>query len=561
MHRARLPLLLVLVCVALPVAVAGSSPGSQVPVRHQDPATVAVDADPGAAFGWYLDALARFASWRFSEGRRLMVRLDQASLPPEFRSVIRELNQLIVKEGSILEAADGWLREAAALLDAGKVEAARPLLEQLSRYVRRGEVLFDDLVAGFQELGKRSGVEALAPDAPNRRAHDELQRLAARARAMLAAYGAVARDPGSVAALGRLLPHPTELVISVPLLAYPGRPFAISGTVTERAPVPSKGRVLTLRLDDQTLAEFPLGPFSQEVTLPSATLPGARTVVVEVPPQGRYLGAQARGSVRVIQAVPDLRVRVPGRAVAPGRLEISGAAISGLGPAARAEVRARLGPALGVARTADDGAFTLALDLPGTLGLVGTEQISLRLLPAEPWHADAGLVVSVFVVNLVNAGLASALLLLGVGLAYVGFGRTAGRRPSASGPRPGSATGEDVRAAPAFSADAIPDLSALTAEITTPEAALRQALLYAYREALRAVQKATGLTMKPSTTLREFAQQAGPALGGAAHATFLGITGLAERALYSSHPLSADLVDEALRLGARLGEELRLARS
>lgn len=547
-----------LLCAVL--AAAAYAGGTRAPVRHEDPATVAVDADPAAAFSWYLDALSRFAAWRFSEGRRLVVRLDQASLPPEFRPIVREINALVVKEGSILEAADGWLREAAALMSAGRVEAAGPLLEQLSRYTRRGEVLFDDLAAGFQELGRRSGVEALAPDAPHRRAHEELQRLAARARAMLLAYGAAARDPGSVAALGRLLPYPTEFDLSVPPLAYPGRAFAVSGTVTERAPVPSKGRVLTLRLDDQTLAELPLGQFHQEVVLPAGTLPGARTVVAEVPRQGRYLGARAKGSVRVVQAVPDLRVRVPARAVAPGRLEVSGTAISELGPAAQGEVRARIGPAgpvLGSTRTSDDGAFALVLDLPGDPGLVGTEQISVRLLPAEPWHADAGLTVNVFIVNLVNAGLASALLLLGAGLVYAGFRRQAGWRPGRVGSSPEADRAETVPAAGEGAAAGV--VPGAVGGDAAREAAPRQALLDAYREALRAVQRATGIALRPSTTLREFARQARPALGGAASAAFLEITGLAEGALYSHHPASAGLVDQARRLSARLSEELRRA--
>jgi len=547
-RRAPCWLLFALLCMVL--AAAAYAGGTRAPVRHEDPATVAIDSDPAAAFGWYLEALSRFAAWRFGEGRRLAVRLDQASLPPELRSIVREINELVVKEGSILEAADSWLRQAAALVDAGKIEAARPLLEQLSGYARRGEVLFDDLVAGFQELGGQSGVQALAPDAHQRRAYDELQRLAMRARAMLLAYRAAAQDPRSVAALGRLLPYATELDLAVPPLVHPGRAFAISGTVRERAPVPSKGRLLSLRLDDQTLAELPLGSFHQELVLPAGTLPGARRILAEVPRQGRYLGAQARVDFRAIQATPDLRVRTPGRVMAPGRLEVSGTAISGLGPAARAEIHAELGPAQGKARTRDDGTFTLALDLPGFPGIVGTEQVSVRLLPEEPWHAAVGLTVNVFVVNLVNAGLAAAVLVLGGGLAFAGLRRTPGRRRGAE-----PAGGERAATDAVLKVEAVPDIPDPVARTAAPGTPLRQAILDIYREALRAVQRATGLAMKPSTTLREFARAANPALGDGARAAFLGITRLAEMALYSHHPVHADLVEEARRLNARLGEE------
>lgn len=544
MRRPRLRIWVALAVMIIPLVLSlvlflERGPRGPAPVRHEDPAAVAAEAEPAAVFETYLEAISRFTSWRFREGTKLVIHLDQANLPVEIKAIAGDLSNLVIEEGSILEAADGQLREAAALLEAGRLDDARPVLERLSAHVRRGASLFDDVAQGFQELARRSNVEALPPEASQRRAYQELQRVAVRAKALLLTYGALAKDPQAVAAVGRLLPYQTRIDLSVSSTAYPGRAFTVRGTVTEQAIAPSRGRMLTLLLDDQILAELPLGPFRRELVLPERAVPGAHLIAASVPTRGRYLGATARRSVRVTQAVPVLRVRWPKLVHAPGRLVLSGTAESEFGPVTQAVVQIVVSRTMSETRTSESGEFQFALDLPGHLTFAGPETFTLRLLPREPWHAPVELTLDLIIINLISAGLSAALVLPAAGIVYT---RTRRRQVAAERPVPYPARRETGSTSAVQAPAGVPLPSTPRAE-----------LLATYLEVVRDVQGATGVRMTPSTTLREFTRQVQPKLRSA---TFAQMTGLAEVALYSSRAITWDSVEEIRGLKVRLEGEL-----
>ena len=530
--------LLVLVASLQAASLASQAASPARTPRHVDPAALPTEVEAPAVSQWYLAAAREYLARRYREGRMTVRELDLANLPPEIRAVVRDLNDTLIKEGVILEAAEQWLREASALIDAGQVDAAREVLRRLDGYVRRGAILLDDSLEGFRDLARRVNLEALPPEAPQRRAYEELLRLAARAKALLLTYGAVSGSPQQAIAFARLLPYRTAIELAAPSTVYPGRPFPVSGRVVEQAPVPSKGRVLTLAFDGRTLAELPVGRFRKEVVLPPGTLPGAHVLRATVPPRGRYLGATAERRIEVALAVPSLEVRWPKAALAPGRISVSGTARSKFGPVEGAVVRARIGRAVAEARTSRAGEFRIELVLPASVKLVGPQEVTLTVVPVEPWHAPAELGLGLFVVNLVNAGFL-ALLLPVAGVALVRSGR---RAPPArqGGPHRGAYR------------EGVPEARVEAGGRAIPGTPAGQ-LLSIYLDALRRVQAATGIPMGPSTTLREFAQQTRRTVRGDA---FLQMTGLAELALYSARPVTGDLVDLARRLMIRLEGEL-----
>lgn len=509
---------------------------TSVPIRHEDPATAAIESDPAAVFIMYRMAASRLTSWQFQEGRRLVIRLNQANLPPEVLGLVRDLNSQVIKEGSILEAADGWLREAGALIRAGRIEAARPLLAQLGEYARRGDLLFDDVVAGIEDLARRSNVTGLPTDAPERRAYTELRRLAARAKALLVTYKAIASNPQSAAAVGRLLPYETTINLSVPPIVYPARPFVVAGTVREKAPASSKGRVLTLLLDGNKLAEFSLGQFRKTITLPEGILTGEHLITSFVPSQDRYLAATVRRNFRVIHAMPVLSMHAPASAFAPGLLTINGAVKSRFGVVTDALVEVQIGSAIERARTSKTGAFAVTLHVPAALSLVGPERLSVRLSPQEPWHAATETQLPVFIINLVTAGLAGLLLTV-TGALFLRNRWTRKRRRELL-PFPGSA--------------AVPTPAGLGLTEAGPPATVREQILALYLRALRVVQAVTGLYIFPSTTLRELLGQAQPKLKTD---TFAQITRLAEAVLYSPRPITQALLEQSRHLLGQLEGE------
>lgn len=500
-------------------------------LRHEDPAAAAVESDPAAVFNSYRIAASRLTSWQFQEGRRLVLQLNQANLPPEILGVVRDLNSLMIQEGSILEAADEWLREAERLIRAGKLEAARPVLAQLGVYARRGDLLFDDIVAGIENLARRSNVATLPPDAPERRAYTELRRLAARAKALLVTYKAIANNPQSAATVGRLLPYETTISLSVPEIAYPARPFTVVGTVLEKAPKPSDGRVLTLVLNSDKLAEFPLGQFRENITLPDGILSGEHLITASVSAQNRYLGASVQRTLQVIRAMPVIAARAPAYAFAPGRASLNGSVKSRFGAVTDAWVEVRIGNTIYRAQTTKSGEFAITLHLPATLNLVGPERFSLRLSPQEPWHAATEAVFQVFIINFATASVAVLLFTVG-GAIYLRSRRRRKRVGAAAVP---SLVGLE------------PDQAGTRSPVT-----VREQILSLYLRALSVVQAMTGLDTFPSTTLRELLLQAQPKLETD---TFAQMTRLVEGVLYSARPITPALLEQSRHLFGRLEGE------
>jgi len=504
-------------------------------LRHEDPAAVAMGPDPAELFPWYLDSARLLSTWRFREGRRSVLRLNQATLPPEMASLVAELGGLLLKEGSILEAAQGWLRDAAGLIASGRPEEAARVLAQMAGYLRRGEVLFSDLADAVEEAARRTRVRQLPPDSPQRQAYEELLRVAARVRALLTASRTVAADTSSAAAAAGLLPIETQVEIADPGPAYPGRRLTIRGRAAEQAPIPS-GRAVGLWLDGVLIGQFPLGPFRVSLDLSPAMLPGAHALVARVEARGRYLGAEARRTLTVTRLAPAVRLETPGYGIAPGLLTLRGEAASPLGRVGGGKVAAHLGPASQEGSTDREGTFSLGLLIPPNLDLVGPRTVTVDLRPREPWHAPAGTLGGVFIINLVNLALAVVLLPL-VGAVYV-LWRSMG------------ADGEEVTLPPDVLAVPPPPRAALP-KLRVSHSAGTVAQIYVEAQSL--IVRASGIAPQAHMTMREFLRQSQAVLPSAA---FEELTYLAERAVYSSHRPGNQTLRRAAELLARVNEDV-----
>jgi len=504
--------------------------------HHEDPTVTSLDSDPTAIFEWYRVALAPFTVGQFDEGRRQLRALAGTTLPPQVQALISDLNAILLEEGTTLEEAEGLLRRVSDLIAAGEFKTAKPLLAQSNRPARHGSILLDEGVRGLSELARRTNLEGLPSSAPERRAYEDLQRFAARVKASLVTFRAVAQNPKSAAAVAKLLGYQTTIDLSVPATAYPGRTFVIAGAVREHAPVPSQGRRLTILLDDQVLAEFPLGRFRQEFQLPVGTIPGQYRLSAVIPGKGKYLGTSIQKSLQVILAPLDVRVSARRYTLAPHRLEIMGAASSAFGPVADAQVQISIGSTASEGRTSKTGGFRLTLDLPASVNLVGPETLSVRVFPKQPWHAPSEQRRDVFIINLITAGLV-ALLVPVAGLAY-----GTSRRPLKTLSLP--------KAYPTVQLGSMPVDQASNKHSGQADG---DQFVASYIAILRRVQAVTAIPLHPSLTLREFATLVRDKLSGDA---FSQMTGLAEIALYSPHPISGGQLEYAMRLKDQLDLEL-----
>ncbi len=535
----------IILVVILALAWGGIMYGARLATRapsishHEDPALATLDSDPTAIFAWYRVALTPFAVGRFHEGRQLLRALASTTLPPEVQSLVGDLNESLLEEGTTLEEAEGLLRQASDLISAGKLNTAKPLLARLNRLARQGSVLFEEGVGELSELARRTNLEALPSYAPQRRAYEDLQRLAARVKALLVTFRAFAQNPKAIPAFARLLGYPTTIDLSVPKSAYPGRGFIVDGVAKEHAPKPSRGRRLTIFFDDQVLGEFGIGRFIQEFLLPAGTIPGQHRLRAVIPGKDKYLGASVDKPLQVILAPVDLQVSAPRYSLAPHRLEIMGTTSSAFGPVVDAHVQISIGSTTGEGRTSGTGEFRVALDLPASVNLVGPETLSVHVFPVEPWHAPSQQHHDVFIINLVTTGLMSLLVPV-AGLAY-----GTSRRPTK----------------PLIPPKALPNvqLASTPVDQTTDKSAgqvVGDRFLSSYIAILRRFQAVTSIPLHPSTTLREFAALVRDKLSSE---TFSQMTALAEIVLYSPHPLSQGQLEYALRLKDQLDLELASA--
>jgi len=543
-------------------------PAEGEPLRHEDPRIAAEETDPAVLFAWYLTSLSHFQGRRFAEGRRVVVRLGAAHLPADVQVLAREVDALLIKEGSILEAADLWLREGAGLLATGRIEAADPLLAQIDQYARRGMILADDLLEGIEALGRQSRVAALPKGAPERQAYDDLLSALpqikvlleqyrtgaadARALALALAAGLIGTGPltgppglaglaaGLPESLAEQLAYATRITLTAVSPAYPGRAVTVRGTAAEEGP--ASLRPIILRLDDAPLATFPLGPFRGDVPLPPGTTPGMHTLSATVPAAGPYLAAAAQAPLRVVQALPAVRLQLPAQALAPGRLRVSGRASSRFGPLAAATVEVRVGPVSAAGRASDRGEFALTLRLPAALDLVGAQNVTVRVVPEQPWNAPGEARASVFVINLINVAIAGAVALLAP-MAALAYRSSRRRRMARREPEPLPAT-----------AWSLPPLRLPEPVVEVPSPATpRDELIATYREAAAAVQRLTGMELAPAMTLREYARLVRPLLRSDA---FGQLTTLVEAALYSPRPVTLDQPPQARDFTARVEREV-----
>jgi len=349
-----------------------------------------------------------------------------------------EMTDVLGKEVSLVEVVDRWIRDITALSQAGRTAEAQRLLAQLDLQVRRADLLLTDLSGGTQDLRTRTQREVDANPA-QQKAFDDLQRAAARVKGFLAVYRAMSKTTSSVAAAGRLLPYETVIELDAPEIAYPGRLFEISGRIREHAPSPSR-RHVTVDLDGQPVAEITSGTIHVQFAMPGDIAVGPHKLQVRVPEQGRYLAARWTKPIQVSRITPQIEASSPTWVTVPGRFSISGSVASELGPLTGTAVRVSIAGHEYEQLTSESGGFQISGYLPAAVNLGGPTELSITVLPREPWFAPITEPRRLTMVNLISVGGLVAVLLVGIAIvltqvnrkSLVGATREA-REPAADG--------------------------------------------------------------------------------------------------------------------------------
>jgi hypothetical protein len=508
------------------------TPAPPRPIPFEDPATAVPDAQPGTVFAYVLTVFSRLNTGQYQEAQQLLGHLQKATVPSDVQSILSELTDVLGKEVSLFEVVDRWIRDITALSQAGRTAEAQRLLAQLDLQVRRADFLLTDLSGGTQGLRARTQRELDANPA-QQKAFDDLQRAAARVKGFLAVYRATSKTTSSVAAVGRLLPYETLIELDAPEMAYPGRLFEISGRIQEHAPSPSR-RHVTVELDGRPVAEITSGVIHVQFAMPDDIVAGFHRLEARVPEQGRYLAASWTKTIQVSRITPRVEASFPTWVTVPGRFGISGSVASELGPLTGAAVRVSIAGHDHDQMTSKSGGFHISGGLPGSLNLGGPTEVSITVLPREPWYAPITETRRLITVNLVSVGVLVAVLLGGIAIVLTQVNRRPLVGATREAPEPAA---EDVAQGRAAAA------------LAQVRGSLAEELVAIYRRVLRRLEVASGIRAEVTTTLREFVRLVPMR---AEEDTLWSFTVLAELALYSPHPVTPAQVEQARALGIQL---------
>ena len=532
---------------------------------HENPATAPSSSDPVALLLAYSTTFELASLGQYQDATSLLKELENTNIPDELRHIISRYHTLAEQLITTLNNIESLLDQASALSmryqhrDAGqKLDAAKT-------------AIFDVQLL-LQEIGSATDVKAdilgvfAASATPQlkqtyQRLKESLHRLSELNNELGQLRQIISDDPFAVIRSSHY--YPTSLMVSAPETAYPGLPITISGRVTSTGGKPD--RTIRVLLDNYQLAEETLhGLFSIEVIPLPETTTGKHSLTVTTAPLGHHSGASEEVSIDIVRLPIQTYIRVPRLIVLPRPIQVSGEVLHDYFPVQDARVSLAFRKSSVTARTATDGSFTTAVrppqlsvstpvsanpffttattvELPLDLSLVGPQELTITIEPAEPWYTPLQIKRQVFAVNPVNIGL---MLTAFFALGLLVYNQVRSR----------------VLAVREEEFIAQPRMKGQSPIIPKPEikyklSSIKSRILSAYMSGLKTVEKITGVAMSVHTTLREFLTTATPHLPTATR-SFSELTSITEVSLYSAHRLDEDTVARAERLATTIQEEL-----
>ena len=333
--------------------------------------------------------------------------------------------------------------------------------------------------------------------------------------------------------------YSSQIEVSVPEDIHPGLPATISGQLSSTGGAIE--RTLRLFLDNRLIAEDTIrDDFTIQFTPSPELTSGRYSLTLEVASQGRYLGTSKSLDINISMIPVQADIQTPQLIILPESINIRGRVYHSDGSLEDAELRLTFGDSVTTARTSSLGSFNATLEAPLDLLLFGPQQLTVTLEPVEPWYAPLELEIQIIIINPALIGLMLVAFLSAGLLTYRRRTKAPAGPKGATSPRAGFQQPSPARPRPRRRYEL---------------KGIRGRILLAYLQALAAVEKTTGTSLAPQTTLREFLGAATPFLAAALGA-FNELTTLAEVAMYSSHQPDPNTAARADRLANAIKEEL-----
>jgi hypothetical protein len=344
--------------------------------------------------------------------------------------------------------------------------------------------------------------------------------------------------------------YTAQLTLQLTNTAYPGKTVTLTGTFDYGSdPVPQQ-RVVDLYLDNNIEDQLNAGPvFNKSIMLDAQITSGNHLITVSAPADGRYAPVMTSYVMDVTLATTILDLHMPVIGFIPGSIQLSGKAYSSLGPLDNAAILISDGKTSKQIITAADGTFSTKLGMGMGASLLGTQTITVKVKPQEPWNASVTKAKNIFLIYFINIGLLLAILIFMAVYLPRRFKKWFTGRAGKKVKLPGMVVPETVAVYAAKE-----EVSPKEKQNTEKEEEAKNPVLYWYRIALKFVQDFTKKMLKPHQTLREYGREASQVLGPAGK-YFLELTYLLEKRLYGKHETDANDNQQSRQLAAEIQKQ------
>jgi hypothetical protein len=351
----------------------------------------------------------------------------------------------------------------------------------------------------------------------------------------------------------KVLFYEAELEVTVEDKAYPGLETTVAGRFDYGQSPPLNQRKAEIYFDNVLSTEVVAQEtFVQEIGIDPEADVGEHIITVSAAAVERYAPVDGSAVLNVTRATPILDLSTPKVALIPGSIGLGGKLYSEVGPLSGALINMGLGKSQVELVSSEDGAFDTKIRVGMGFGVIGSQDLVIRVVPQEPWHVPLFTTRTVVMVNVINCGgILAILIFLGIYLP----GRLRGRL--------GVYPRRRVRTVPAIvQPEIVPTYSDSTIVPSSIEEGgqdsgePRNRIFYWYRLVVRLIQGITRALLAPHQTLREFAYESSRVLGPVAK-YFIELTKIVERLLYSRYRPTEEDAGKSKQLSDTIEEGLK----
>ncbi|HAS04560.1 MAG TPA: hypothetical protein DCR71_02190, partial [Dehalococcoidia bacterium] len=321
--------------------------------------------------------------------------------------------------------------------------------------------------------------------------------------------------------------------------AYPGQSPILYGNLDYKDCPVLNERLFNVYLDDDFVDNIISSTsFESLINLPGDIELGWHTVIVSSSSDKRYAPVISYYNINVTQAAVFLDLIIPSISVIPGNINLNGDLYSETGLLENALITFGINEKITQFYGSADGTFSGQIKKGMELSLLGYQQINVQIQPSEPWNAPLKETFNIYVINIANMGIITAVLIIISVILRANI-----RKRSRFYPKPTFENIEDSSPVPISLIKTKSDKDTVILWEKQPKDGIYIHIIEWYARALKMIEKISASVLKPHQTLREYAEENSLKLG-VLNKIFIDFTLFIERILYSDYkPTEEDVAE------------------